>query len=285
MKTRRLFFNILTITIQLLILSAPAVSAAGPATETDPNRLLTEASQLFHQADALSASDQSGAQDLYRKALLRYERLAASGARNGRLFYNIGNLHFRLHDLGRAILNYRRAELFMPDDNNLKQSLAYVLQLRQDKIDEQQETRVLKTVFFWHYDLSSTVRLGLGAFFYLAFWGLALIHLFRPGLIPRSLTATSLLAALLFMGSLMVEHRATTGHPGGVLTKAEIIARKGDGPAYRTSFKEPLHAGTEFRLLEKRDKWWQIMLDDGRSCWVPAIDAELVLPEPPATQG
>jgi len=264
----------------LALLAAPVAAAPNPLAADEQNRLLTEAVQFCRQADSLAATDADGAQDLYRKALLRYTRLEAAGIKNGRLYYNLGNLHFRLHDLGRALLNYRRAELFMPADGNLRQNLAYVRELRRDRIEEQEQTQVLKTLFFWHYDLTPEVRLGLGGFFYLAFWGLVVVYLFRPGLVPRSVPALSLAMALLFMGSLLVDYRAATGQPAGVLISPEIVARKGGGPAYQPSFQEPLHGGTEFRLLERRGDWWRIMLGDGRDCWIPAAAGELVLPGP-----
>jgi len=62
---------------------------------------------------------------------------------------------------------------------------------------------------------------------------------------------------------------------GGVVT-AEVVARQGDGRNYQPSFTAPLHAGTEFRLLEKRTSWLRVELNDGRQCWLPAQSCELV---------
>jgi tetratricopeptide (TPR) repeat protein len=58
----------------------------------------------------------------------------------------------------------------------------------------------------------------------------------------------------------------------------KVVARKGDGTAYQSSFVDPLHAGTEFRLLEVRAGWYRIRLSDGRTAWIPASAAELVRP-------
>jgi len=55
-----------------------------------------------------------------------------------------------------------------------------------------------------------------------------------------------------------------------------VIARKGNSETYEPSFKEPLHTGTEFRLVEKRNKWCYIELPDERRCWIPSKDVELV---------
>lgn len=49
-----------------------------------------------------------------------------------------------------------------------------------------------------------------------------------------------------------------------------------DGQSYEPSFKDPLHAGTEFVLLEVRNEWSHIELPDGRQCWIPTDSASLV---------
>ena len=49
-----------------------------------------------------------------------------------------------------------------------------------------------------------------------------------------------------------------------------MIARKGDGDTYEPSFKEPLHAGAEFKLMENRGEWYQVELADGQRCWIPS---------------
>jgi hypothetical protein len=50
----------------------------------------------------------------------------------------------------------------------------------------------------------------------------------------------------------------------------------GDADTYQPSFKEPLHAGSEFRLIEKRPGWWRVELENGDRTWIPDGAAELV---------
>jgi len=62
----------------------------------------------------------------------------------------------------------------------------------------------------------------------------------------------------------------------GVITARQIVARQGDGQNYPASFKEPLHAGTEFDLLERRVGWLHIKLSDDSDTWIPDNSAELI---------
>jgi tetratricopeptide (TPR) repeat protein len=238
--------------------------------------IFQEANLFFTQANELLATDAAKAAEFYRKAVLRYERLVAAGIRNGRLYYNIGNVYYRLGDIGRAVLNYRRAEQYIANDVNLMQNLDYVLKQRQDTFEVKQKEKVLKTLFFWHYDLSAGVRASLFAFCYVLFWVFLGIRLFVRKTWLHWCMAVFLLLILFFAGSLCVEYYRQSSNVNGVLVAGEVVARKGDGQSYQPSFAEPLHSGAEFVLLEKRGEWLHIELRDGRRTWVPSQSAELV---------
>ena len=85
----------------------------------------------------------------------------------------------------------------------------------------------------------------------------------------------AVLLAALAASSAVQTRRQGNVHPG-VITAAEVVARQGDGPNYPPSFKDPLHAGVEFELLEQRPGWLHLKLSDGADAWVPADAAGLV---------
>jgi len=253
-----------------------AAPSAEALSEEEKHDLYSQAKDLFRQANQSAASDPAKAKDLYRQGAMRFERLAGGGVRSGRLYYNTGNAYFRMGDLGRAILNYRRAERYIPGDQNLAQNLDYARSRRRDRIEEPQRARVLKTVFFWHYDLSPGARSVVFACCFAAFWLGASIRLFRRGAVPQGALAFLGLVAALFLGSLLAETFAQAHDQPGVILAEETIARKGDGESFEPAFKEPLHAGTEFNLIEGRRDWLQIELPDGQRCWVRERDVGLV---------
>jgi len=264
-----------------LILAAVPCSRAASLSAGQAADLFSQGKQFFRQANDLAAKDPDKARDLYLKAAMRFERISSEGGvRNGKLYYDIGNAYFRMGDVGRAILYYRRAALFIRNDANLRQNLSYARSRRVDRIEEKQETKVLKTLFFWHYDLSSKVRLTLFTIFFAALFVVASVRLFvhRAGLVWL-LVFCGGMAALLF-GSLLAEEIAGARDISGVILSPEVVARKGDGETYQPSFKEPLHAGTEFKLIEDRKDWFWIELADGRRCWVPARTVGIVTQMP-----
>ena len=234
-----------------------------------------DANRTFREAG--SAADPREAFGLYQSAALRYERLLEEGGiRNAKLFYNLGNAYFRSGDFGRAILNYRRAQALAPSDSNVRQNLEAARAARMDRFADPTETRVLRTLLFWHFDLSFGVRLALLAGFSGAFWALAALRLVRPGKAARPALAVcgGLAAALLL--SVCFEGWRAGDEAAGVVLASESVARKGDGDNYEPAFTEPLHAGAELRVLEKRGDWLQGELPDGRTFWVHGRDVAMV---------
>jgi tetratricopeptide (TPR) repeat protein len=246
---------------------------------TEILELFHQAKDLFRQADQAASSNPELAESLYRQAAMRYESIVTKGdIQNGKLYYNIGNVYFRIKDIGRAILNYRRAQEYIPNDLNLRQSLLYARNFRKDKIDEKQETKVFKTLFFWHYDLSTKIKIIVFSILFCAIWLTAGIRLFLKQSILSWGLFGAVVLSIMIGGSLIAESISLHEEIPGVVIDNEVVARKGNNQNYAPSFTEPLHAGTEFNLLEKRENWLYIELPDSRTCWVPAKSVDLVRP-------
>jgi hypothetical protein len=248
-----------------------------PLSEGEINDLYSDAKRCFREATALADSQPDAARDLFAKAALRFERIAREGGiRNGRLYYNIGNCYFRLEDLGRAILNYRRAEQYIPNDANLRQNLDFARRKRLDRIDVPERTQALKTLFFFHYDVGQRTRALVFSVAFAALWLLLTVRVLLRSAVLSWAAALCALVSVLMLGSLATEWRQAHTVRPGVVTATETTARKGDGASYEPAFTEPLHAGTEFRVLEDRGEWLEVALDDGRRCWLAAKDMECV---------
>ncbi|HVO77083.1 MAG TPA: tetratricopeptide repeat protein [Candidatus Bathyarchaeia archaeon] len=275
-----------TITLRMLVpalaavvclaLAAPRCARARLSGQEISNHL-AQGEQQFHRAMELDRTDPEAAKAYYQEAILHYEAIVKDAhIRNGKLYYDIGNAYFRLGDVGRAILNYKRAELFIQNDPNLEQNLGFARDRRADRIEVRQREKVLKTLFFIHYDIPSRVKLVIFAISFAALWVSAGARLFfGTGWLKLALIVASVVSAV-FLASLVVDSVSFAKSPEGVVTAQEIVGRMGDADTYQPSFKEPLHSGAEFRLLEKRPGWWHVELESGDRTWVPDGSAELL---------
>jgi len=232
--------------------------------------LFTQANQFFREANSATDEPQK-ARMLYEKAILNYEKIISdAGIKNPKLYYNLGNAYFLKEDIGRAILNYRRAENLDKADTNIQKNLAFARSRRIDKVEIKTERRILETLFFWHYDFPLKTKFLITCIFFAIVCISVTLMLWHGKATP--LVTTAVICGLLmvcFLASVIVETRSRASTICGVITADQVIARQGDGPNYPESFKDPLHAGTEFVLLERRPGWLHIMLSDDSEGWIP----------------
>jgi hypothetical protein len=259
-----------------LAVSVPILAAEAPAkgrmTTGEIHDLFSQAKERFREAVRSAKDDPGRARPLFDESILRFRRIVGKGGiHNGKLYYNIGNAYMLKGDTGRAILNYRRAERLMPDDTRLRQNLEFARSRVPDRIPVRPRKRILSTLFFWHYDLAAATRAGLfliafNLIWLLGFLGLARLVRFR---LRVPVVVLGLICALL-VGSLLVEEVSRREVREGVVVAGEVVGRKGpDATGYEPSFKEPLHAGVEFEVVEDRSEWVLVRLNDDRETWLP----------------
>jgi tetratricopeptide (TPR) repeat protein len=261
--------------ILVAVMVCAAVFGATEQEKVEAHDLLARANQSFSKANEAHEDD---ARRLYLEAASLYKQAARAGnIDNARLYYNIGNSYLLADDLGRAIYNYKKAVKLDSSDPLLQRNLAVARSKRLDRIDVRMERKVLSTLFFWHYDFSLRVR------FYVAMAAFSLMMItatLKLWLKTFSgFTAVFVVLTLVFVcfsGSVAAEQINDKTHTEGVIVADELIARKGDSERYEKAFKDPLHSGTEFELVEKRPGWLRVRLADGSAVWLPEDGCKLL---------
>lgn len=249
---------------------------AAALTRAQQTELLIEAQRAFDKGIAARRSDPQAASRDFADAASRYQLVAESGVRNGHLYFNLANACLEGGHVGRAILNYRRAERLLRGDGRVEANLRFARSLRRNEIPVSGERALLRTLFFWHYGSSPRTRSQLGLLFYIAFWALLVARGFAPrrgfayALVPCAILAAALAS------SVAIEHVSLAAHPEGVITADDVVARKGDSEGFEPQFQQKLHQGVEFRVLERRGDWLHIELPDGKSGWIRAGQAALI---------
>jgi tetratricopeptide (TPR) repeat protein len=241
--------------------------------------LIEESDEYFRRAGA--ENDMEISRELYRQALLRLEWIAhEADVQNGRLLYNIGNIYYRLGELGNAILYYKRAEYYIPGDPNLRHNLRYLRSQRMDRVAENYTGMLSRALYTWRSLLSPRLKILVFAASFAAIWIFGILSILKRKRWKSLAIVISCVTVLFFLGSLIVHDLVWRVKQEGVITVKEVIARRGDGEMYESSFQEPLHDGTEFALVDERSGWYLIQLWNGSSGWIPSSSAELIHPQP-----
>jgi len=69
--------------------------------------------QLWEKANAFYTTEE------YQQAVSLYEQILSSGQESAKLYFNLGNAYYKTGDINKALLNYERAKLLAPNDENI----------------------------------------------------------------------------------------------------------------------------------------------------------------------
>jgi tetratricopeptide (TPR) repeat protein len=254
----------------LLWIAAPL---AAQLSQEEAAQIFAEANTEYQAGESFKELDPATARERYQRAALRYERLIRGGdLQNGHLYFNWANSLLGAGDYGRAILNYRRALLFLPGDELIERNLTLARRQRSTNLGVSGTTQ-REAGLTWR----ATAKYQGAAFIavWASAWGLMSVRLFRPGKIQRTTLAGAFGAAAALL-LLTVASAGQFGQQHGVLTAKQSVARQGDGEGYQAALAEPLQAGAEFRILESGVDWSHVELATGESVWLPQQDFEVV---------
>lgn len=225
--------------------------------------------------EVLFRANQDYLEGRYAEAARGYESLLSRGDMNGHVLYNLGNACLRNGQLGKAILQYRKALLLLPRDGDLEANLEYARSLRPDRLEPDVEgSSPLRALTFWYRGLN--LREFLTAFLVLhaLLWAVALLRLYRPSEALSWAFVLLLLASVSTAGAAAFKWRDTLHASDGVILDKEVEVRSGF--TERDTVLFVLHEGAEFEILGEEAGWWKIELADGKKGWIPARSADKV---------
>jgi hypothetical protein len=205
----------------------------------------------------------------FAEAALRYQALVDAGVEDGRLYYNLGNTYFKMNDLGRAVLNFRRAQRLLPRDGDVVANLRLARDQTLDRIESENKGA---TVDLFRNLIYSTT-LDEAAVAALVLWvvlcglgvGAILWQQWRRILLMLASGITLLLFSVLL--SVAIRSWDERGQPPAVVVADEVAVHSGPGDGYLTEFT--LHAGAEVRVVERWGGWLRVTLPGDLQGWTP----------------
>lgn len=265
-----------TVLVSWLVWVAAGAAGAEPMPPDRARAVLREALAAFDQATAVAQQEPATAVERYRQAAAGFEALRDAGYDNAVLEYNLGNTYFRLGELGRAILHYRRAERLGLPDAQRSANLRYARERVEPRIEPSGQARLSRSLLFWHYDTTPRQRYRALVVLALAGWPLLLAWLRwrRPALLGAGVVAAALAVACGL--SLRWQLYDEAVRPPAVVIARDVPLRLGRGEGSDLALKQPLGPGVEVRILETRGDWVQVRLPNDQVGWLPAGAVEPV---------
>jgi len=221
-------------------------------------------------ADDLSQQAETAyAKGDFQVAAKFYQQMIDSGVQNSDVYFNLGNAYYQLHDLGRSLLNYRRAEQLTPRDEDLHLNIARVRAQRVDApnnyvaIGDQiaqwergwlssSESGIVISILWWGFCGFLVAYLLLKRWRQWTWWG-----------------AVMSCIIFVFIGAVSAVRVVvdSTYQPAIVISPVTSVLT-GPDAKYMSIFE--LHAAGEVRIMERRAGWVRVQLPDLQEGWVEA---------------
>lgn len=214
----------------------------------------------------------------YAEAAAIYEAILESGLAHSAVYYNLGNAYFKQGDLGRAILNYRRAQSLNPRDNDIAVNLSIARVQTVDKLEAPADEGLANLVQLAEEWLTLSEAMLLALVLWLLMGGLAVAALLRPAVRRWCGLGIGLLGIFLLAGVISMVNRSyrEQNYPAGVIVAESIDVTSGPGTSEQYLVEFTLHAGAEVSLIESRAGWQRLSLPGDLQGWVPETAVEQV---------
>jgi tetratricopeptide (TPR) repeat protein len=245
-------------------------------TQQQQRDVLIEAQHAYQHGIDVMRKNPGDAKSSFEKSAERYELVIANGAHNGPVYYNLANAYLQSGRIGKAIVNYRRALKFIPNDGRMQSNLTYARSLCRSQIPLSGERALTRSLLWWHDHTPVRSRFNIFLVVYVILWLALLVRLFRPAGLWTSLAILGLLGSIALGLSVGSDLLGWGRHTAGVLLADNIAVRKGNGNGFELQLAQPLHQGVEFDVLEQRGEWINVQFPNGSSGWIESKDAELV---------
>src|SRR3990167_7049371 len=220
-------------------------------------KLFTNANENYLQAaKGIAARNNQEADQKLKEAALQYETILTHGFEHGQIYYNLGNTYYRKGELGRAILNYRKAQRLIPRNADLHANLSMAKNSTEDKELPNEIPVVIRKMFFWFFLLSVNELIVAAVFLYIVFMMLVFfLIILKYGWLKRFMIgfAVGLFIAVVSVG-IKIYREQGVNH--GVITTTKCQVRYGPGEEYEPKFE--IHDGAECLIEGEKDDWYNV---------------------------
>ena len=223
---------------------------------------------LFEQGKELYKAEK------YQEAVNSWMKILESKKHSAELYYNLGNAHYKLNNIGPSIYYFEKAMLLSPNDNDIKNNLAFAENATVDDIEP-----LPKTIFYkWYHSVSEILTFDGWAIavvlFSISFVSLFLLYYFSYSEGKKRLFFVASLISILLLGmsflmAFSTFDEAIKNQPAIIFSES-IEVREAPSLGSETTFT--LHEGTKVQIKEKDADWALIEIANGKDGWLPISD-------------
>jgi len=228
------------------------------------------AATVFAQGDLIQKANEHYTKEEFTKAIDGYNQILMAGIESPELYYNLGNAYYKTNQFTLAILNYERAKLLAPDDEDIEFNL---LVANQKVVDSIQELPGIFIVRWWNSLINSqttdswAVLSIIGFILFLTLVGLYFFA--RSGDVKRVSfwAGCFLIVFTIFSWSFAARQKSRlVNHSFAIVMQPTVTVKS--SPSEKGTNLFVIHEGLKVRITDKLGDWVEIRLADGNKGWL-----------------
>ena len=221
--------------------------------------------QLWEKANSLYVAEE------YLQAISVYNQVLDSGEESAKLYFNLGNAYFKINDINNAILNYERAKLLAPNDDDIEFNILFANQFVTTSIESLPKPFFLR----WKESVINMFSVNTWSVLHIATFILFLtalgLFIFGRSVPLRKISFWTGIVLIIFSG---FSYSFAGGQKKKIENRNQAIVF-----CPRTTVKSaPSETGTDLfiiyegfkvEVIDSLNSWKEIKLSDGNQGWLP----------------
>jgi len=232
----------------------------------------------FAQGELIQKANEHYTKEDYQKAIDGYNQILMAGIESPEVYYNLGNAYYKTKQYTLSILNYERAKLLAPDDEDIEFNLQVA---NQKVVDSIQELPGIFIVRWWNAlvnSQSTDTWSVVSIFSFVVFLTMLGFYFFAKTSEVKRITFWSgcfLIVLTIFSWTFAAKQKSRlVNHSYAIVMQPTVTVKS--SPSEKGTNLFVVHEGLKVRITDKLGDWVEIRLADGNKGWLMTESVERI---------
>lgn len=226
----------------------------------------------------LKEAEEAYTQTNYNRAIELYEKVLKQDGESAFVYYNLGNAFYKENKMAPAILNYERALLLDPADNDIRFNLQMARLKTVDKIEPLDDFFLKRWVEAIQNKGAADSWAKLALVSFILFIGCLILFFFSRQIRWKKLGfyAGLFLLFVVVVGNIFAsdQKKNLLNRDSGIVFAPTVTVKSSPNDSGNDLFI--LHEGTKVKIKSTLGNWSEISLEDGNVGWMPSDKIEII---------
>lgn len=230
-------------------------------------------------ASLKTEADKAYQENNFKEAIEKYEAILESGQESADIYYNLGNSYYKDKEIAKAVLNYERALLLSPGDDDIRFNLEMAKSKTIDKVVPKSEIFVISWVSSIRDLMSESSWAAFAVICFILFLLGISAYIFGSKMVIKK---TGFSLAVIFLVLTVVSNLFADSQKDKLVNRSSAIVMQSSVTVKSTPDDSGtdlfvLHEGTKVYINDNSMKGWkEVSLEDGTRGWVPTESIEVI---------